>query len=441
MNMTTEFAVSAGVARGDRSLTALSAGPLGAGGALLLLIHHHSFTIATHVPVNQADTLRRLPPYVFAELDRLKHAARASGTQLVDLGIGSPDLPMSPGVIDALDQAARLTGIQGYPPFLGTPRLFTAIGNYMRQRFGVDIDPSREALVLTGAKEGISSIIAAVCNPGDVVLVPAIYYPVYARASWLIGAEVKFIPMREQDGFVVDFEALDYGDLQRAKLMIVNYPNNPTGARVGREFYDRAVAFAKKHDILLVSDVAYSELTYDGKAAPSALESDPKHEVTIEFHSCSKTFSMAGLRIGFGVGNAAAIEALAAYRSNLGYGTATPIQHAAAHALEHHSELVPRTVALYKARRDAMAASFRSAGWNVPVPDATMYFWLPVPEGMDDWDWVNALMDNDGIVVTPGVAFGDAGRGFFRISLVRDEATLASAATKIAARRAALSRR
>lgn len=388
--------------------------------------------------LTQAATLRRLPPYVFSELDRLKLAARESGKTLVDLGIGSPDLPMAPGVIDALDKAARQAGIQGYPPFLGTPRLFTAIGQFMQERFGVKIDPASEALVLTGAKEGISSIIAALCDPGDVVLVPAIYYPVYARASWLVGAEVKFIPMREENRFVVDFDALEWGDLQRAKIMLVNYPNNPTGARVDREFYDRAVAFAKKHGILLVSDLAYSELTFDGRPAPSALESDPKHEVTIEFHSCSKTFSMAGLRIGFGVGNAAAIAALAAYRSNLGYGTATPIQHAAAYALEHHRELVPPTVALYKGRRDSMASAFRRAGWNVPVPEATMYFWLPVPEGMDDWDWVNALMDNDGIVVTPGVAFGDAGRGWFRISLVRDEQTLAAAAAKIAARRAAM---
>ena len=390
------------------------------------------------VQLAQAATLRRLPPYVFAELDRLKLAARATGRQLVDLGIGSPDLPMAPGVIAALDQAARQPGIQGYPPFLGTPRLFSAIGQFMQDRFDVNIDPASEALVLTGAKEGISSIIAALCDPGDVVLVPAIYYPVYARASWLIGAEVKFVPMRADRGFVVDFEALEWGDLQRAKIMIVNYPNNPTGARVDRDFYDRAVAFARKHNLLLVSDLAYSELTFDGKRAPSALESDPKHEVTIEFHSCSKTFSMAGLRIGFGVGNAAAIGALAAYRSNLGYGTATPIQHAAAYALEHHRELVPSTVALYKGRRDAMASAFRRAGWDVPVPDATMYFWLPVPGGVDDWDWVNALMDNDGIVVTPGVAFGDAGRGYFRISLVRDEQTLSDAATKIAARRSAM---
>jgi aspartate/methionine/tyrosine aminotransferase len=387
------------------------------------------------VPITQATTLRRLPPYVFAELDRLKAAARANGRQLVDLGIGSPDQPLAPGVIDALDEAARLPGIQGYPPFLGAPRLLAAIERFMHERFGVAIHPAREAHVLTGAKEGISSIVAALCNPGDLVLVPAIYYPVYARASWLVGAEVKFIPMRAEDGFVVDLGAIDEADARRAKLMMVNYPNNPTGVSVDRAFYDNAVAFARRHDLLLVSDVAYSELTYGGASAPSALSSDPEHEVTLEFHSCSKTFSMAGLRIGFCVGNAESVAALAAYRSNLGYGTATPIQHAAAYALEHHEELVPPTVATYKARRDAMAATFERAGWDVPVPDATMYFWLPVPDGMDDWAWVNALIDDDGIVVTPGVAFGDAGRGFFRVSMVRDEQTLTAAAEKIAARR------
>jgi LL-diaminopimelate aminotransferase len=392
------------------------------------------------VTLVQTATLRSLPPYVFAELDRLKTAARARGATLVDLGIGSPDLPMAPGIIDALAAAAHESGIQGYPPFLGAPRLFDAIGRFMQSRFGVALDAPNEALALSGAKEGIAGIIAALCGPGDVVLVPEIYYPVYARAAWLVGAEVRWIPMRVSTGFVLDLDAVPAADARRARLMIVNYPNNPTGARVEREFYDRAVAFAKRHDLLLVSDVAYSELTFGGTPAPSALESDTGHEVTLEFHSCSKTFSMAGLRIGFVVGNADAIDALAAYRSNIGYGTATAVQHAAAYALDHHAELVPPKVAAYRSRRDAMVSAFRAAGWNVKAPDATMYLWLPVPDGVDDWDWVKALIERDGVVVTPGVAFGDGGRGFFRISLVRDEATLAAAAAKIAARRQVLMR-
>jgi LL-diaminopimelate aminotransferase len=387
------------------------------------------------VTLVQTPALRNLPPYVFAELDRLKADARARGATLVDLGIGSPDLPMAPGIVAALSAAAREPGIQGYPPFRGAPKLFDAIAAFMQTRFGVAVDAPRESLALSGAKEGIAEIIAALCGPGDVVLVPEIYYPVYARATWLVGAEVRWIPMRVANGFVLDLEAVPAADARRARLMIVNYPNNPTGARVELEFYDRAVAFARRHDLLLVSDVAYSELTFGGSPAPSALESDRDREVTLEFHSCSKTFSMAGLRIGFAVGNAAAVEALAAYRTNIGYGTPTAVQHAAAYALEHHAELVPPKVAAYRSRRDAMVAAFRSAGWNVAVPDATMYLWLPVPDGVDDWDWVKALIDREGVVVTPGIAFGEGGRGFFRISLVRDEATLAAAAVRIAAQR------
>jgi LL-diaminopimelate aminotransferase len=392
------------------------------------------------VTLVQTASLRSLPPYVFAELDRLKAAARARGTSLVDLGIGSPDLPMASGVIDALSSALREPGMQGYPPFRGAPRFFDAIGGFIGERFGIAIDPTREALALSGAKEGIAEIIAALCGPGDIVLVPEIFYPVYARATWLVGAEVRWIPMRAADGFVLDLDAIVEADARRARLMIVNYPNNPTGARVERAFFDRAVEFARRYDLLLVSDLAYSELTFGGTPAPSALESDPRREVTLEFHSCSKSFSMAGLRIGFAVGNEAAIEALAVYRTNVGYGTPTAVQHAAAYALDHRAELVASKVAAYRSRRDAMVAGFRSAGWDVALPDATMYLWLPVPDGVDDWEWVKALVDRDGVVVTPGVAFGDGGKGFFRISLVRDEATLAASAAKIAARRKVLGR-
>jgi LL-diaminopimelate aminotransferase len=377
---------------------------------------------------------------VFAELDRLTFDARARGAALVDLGIGSPDLPMAPGVVDALASAAREAGMQGYPPFRGAPRFFDAIGAFMQSRFGIAVEPAREAIALSGAKEGIAGIIAALCGPGDVALIPEIFYPVYARAVWLAGAEVHWVPMRATDGFVLDLDAIAPDDARRARLLIVNYPNNPTGARVEREFFDRAVEFARRHELLLVSDLAYSELTFGGTPAPSALQSDPGREVTLEFHSCSKTFSMAGLRIGFAVGNRPAIEALAAYRTNVGYGTPTAVQHAAAYALEHRTELVPPKVAEYRARRDAMVGAFAKAGWSVPVPSASMYLWLPVPDGVDDWDWVKALMDRDGIVVTPGVAFGEGGRGFFRLSLVRDVATLAAAATAIAARRSRLIR-
>ncbi|HEY2026727.1 MAG TPA: aminotransferase class I/II-fold pyridoxal phosphate-dependent enzyme, partial [Gemmatimonadaceae bacterium] len=247
----------------------------------------------------ETTTLRSLPPYVFAELDRLKAAARERGIAFVDLGIGSPDLPMAAGIVDALAAAAREPGMQAYPPFRGAPVLFDAIGGFMQSRFGVTVDAPREALALSGAKEGIAGIIAALCGPGDVALVPEIFYPVYARAVWLSGAEVRWVPMRERDGFVLDLDAISRDDLARARLLIANYPNNPTGVRVERDFFDRAVELARRNGLLLISDLAYSEITFGGSPAPSALQSDSDREVTLEFHSCSKMFSMAGLRIGF----------------------------------------------------------------------------------------------------------------------------------------------
>ena len=383
----------------------------------------------------QTAALRKLPPYVFAELDRLKAAARARGKTLVDLGIGSPDVPIDHGIIQALETAGRDQTTHGYPAFRGAPIYFEAISDFMRGRFGVSVDCADQAIALSGAKEGLAQLATAICGPGDLALIPEIYYPVYARSVWLAGAEVRWVPMRPEDGFVVDLDAIDEEDAKRARFLIVNYPNNPTGARVERSFYEDAVAFARRHDVLLISDLAYSELTFGGTPAPSALECDPEHEVTIEFHSCSKTFGMAGLRVGFAVGNRDAVEALAAYRTNVGYGTPTGVQHAAAYALNHRDTLVPATVGEYRRRRDAMSAAFAAAGWPITIPDAAMYLWLPVPEGVDDWDWVKTLIDEDGVVVTPGVAFGHGGRGFFRISLVRDSATLERAATLIAARR------
>ena len=391
------------------------------------------------MPPAQIDALLRLPPYVFAELDRLKAAARARGGTLVDLGIGSPDIPTAPGIVETLARAAHDPSTHGYPPFRGAPVFFDAIGRFMQSRFGVQVEPAREAIALSGAKEGIAQIIAALCGPGDVALVPEIYYPVYARAAWLCGAEVRWVRMPAEQGFVLDLDAIPEADARAAKLLIVNYPNNPTGARVERDFHERAVRFARRHDLLLVSDLAYSELTFGGTPAPSALEADPLREVTIEFHSCSKTFSMAGFRIGFAVGNRDAIDALAAYRTNVGYGTPKAVQHAAAWALDHRDEIVPGKVAEYRARRDAVVDAFAKSGWAIPVPSASMYMWLPVPEGVDDWHWVRTLIDEDGVVVTPGVAFGDGGRGWFRISLVRDSATLATAARTIAERRIVMS--
>ncbi len=382
----------------------------------------------------QTAVLQQLPAYVFAELDRLKLAARARGREYVDLGIGSPDMSMDEGIVDALARAAHDTSAHGYPPFRGVPAFFDAIEQFISSRFGVDVNGPTNALALSGAKEGIAQLITATCAPGDVVLVPEIYYPVYARAVWLAGAEVRWVPMREDNGFVLDLDAISAEDARRARMLISNYPNNPTGARVALEFHERAVAFTAKHDVLYLSDLAYSELTFDGEPAPSALQVNSALDHVIEFHSFSKTFSMAGLRLGFAVGNAEAINALAAYRTNVGYGTPTAVQHAGAFALNNRERIVPSKVEAYKKRRDALVEVFTRAGWRVRVPGGAMYMWLRVPDGIEDWDWVRTLLDEDGVVVTPGAAFGDGGRGFFRISLVRDVETLKAASETIVRR-------
>ena len=391
-----------------------------------------SIVLDTLLPVDrQCAPLAGLPPYVFAALDALKHTARARGRDFVDLGIGSPDRPMDPSIVEALQAAVADPATHGYPPFRGTPRYLESIGRYMDARFGVAVDTGSEALALAGSKEGIAQVIAACTQPGDVALVPEIYYPVYARAALLAGATVHWVPTNASTGFLADFEAVPADVARRARLLIVNYPNNPTGAAVDVGYFERAVAFAHEHQLMLLSDLAYSELTYDGFVAPSALEAPGALDVTVEFHSCSKSFNMAGLRAGFAVGNRGLIGALAAYRTNVGYGAPTIVQHAAAHALDHYRTLAAPTVAAYSARRDAAVHALREAGWSVDAPPAAMYVWLPVPAATTEWEFVGALLDDAGVVVTPGSAFGPGGTGYFRISLVAEPAVLRAAIARV----------
>lgn len=377
--------------------------------------------------------LGSLPPYVFSELDRLKTDARRRGIEFTDLGIGSPDRPTPPSIVEAFQRAAADPATHGYPPFRGVPLYREAVSRFMQRRFGVDVDPTAEVLALAGAKEGIAQIIAATVGNGDVVLVPEIFYPVYARAPHLAGADVHFIPMRGSTGFLAEFEATPPAVLKRARILIINYPNNPTGAVAEREYFERAVAFAHEHNLILVSDLAYSQLTFDGFVAPSALEIPGAKDVTIEFHSCSKSFNMAGVRVGFATGAASLIDALAAYRTNVGYGAPSVVQHAAAHAFDHYAELSAPVAAGYRARRDAIASVMRRMGQRPAPPKGAMYLWHPVPNGVDDWTFVRAMIDEARIVVTPGSAFGPGGAGYYRLSYVAEPAVLESAMERIGA--------
>jgi LL-diaminopimelate aminotransferase len=375
--------------------------------------------------------LTDLPTYVFAWLDELKAAARARGADLIDLGMGNPDQPTPEPIVNAIAAAYADPKNHGYPPFDGTPRFREAVANYMRQRFAVEIDPATEVLCLSGAKEGIAHATIAFADESTVSLVPDIYYPVHGRATGLVGGETHLMPLRAERGFLPNLRDIPKEILQRARLMILNYPHNPTGAVAPLELYEEAVALCRRHGVLLISDLAYSELTFDGVVAPSALQVPGAKDVTLEFHSFSKTFNMAGSRIGFAVGGAKLIHALHAVRTNMGYGTPTPIQAGAAYALDHVRELERSVVARYQARRDALLDGFRSLGWQSEKPRGTMFVWLPIPEGFTAPQWTEHLIDKAGVVVSPGHAFGPGGEGFFRVSLIADTPVLSEAIERL----------
>lgn len=386
-----------------------------------------------------ATSVRNIPPYVFWELDARRAALRARGRTLLDFGIGSPDQAIPQPVVEALREAAGERALSGYPHFSGHPDFRAAAAAFMHDRFGVDVEADREVMAVAGTKEALAELVLAVCNPGDVVLMPEIHYPVYARATLLAGALPVFVPLAANGRLMLD--AIPPERLLQARMLLVNYPSNPTTAVASLEDLAVLVAFAQQHDLLLVSDLAYSELSFDGYVVPSVLEVPGAKDVCVELHSCSKTFNMAGLRVGFVTGNAGAIGALDQYRANVGYGVSTLPQRGAIAAFSRHRELVPPIVAEYKRRRDALAGALIAHGWTVTVPRATMYLWLDVPPGYGDWEWVDALMEGPGVVVTPGIAFGKAGTGKFRMSLVQPVATLVSAApliTEVAGRLAPL---
>lgn len=376
-------------------------------------------------------TLASIPPYIFSELERRKVAARAEGLSFLDLGIGSPDQPTPAPIVEALRRAALDGPTNAYPPFRGSARLLKSAADFMSMRFGVELSPTTETVVLAGSKEGIAAMLAALCGPGDVVLAPSLSYPVYVRAPLMHGAEVHLVPMDPSRGWQLDLDSIPADVLKRARVLIANYPNNPTGAVTTLADLAELVEFARRHDLVLMHDLAYSELTFDGHVAPSVFQVPGGREVAVEFHSCSKTFNMAGMRVGFVVGRSDALDALLAYRSNVGYGVSMPIQHAAAHALDNVRELTTPIIAEYQARRDALYDALQQAGWDVSAPHAAMYAWLALPDGMEPWEAVERLLLDAQLMMTPGLAFGAAGSRYFRLSLVAPAAELRAAASRV----------
>jgi len=383
--------------------------------------------------VRLAQRIAEVPPYLFAELDRRKAAVIARGVDVIPLGIGDPDLPTPGPIVERLQAEAAVPANHRYPDYEGSPAFRAAAAAYMARRFGVELRPDGEVLALIGAKEGIAHLVWALCDPGDVVLCPDPGYPVYATHTRFCGGEPYRLPLLPGSGFLPDLEAIPAQAARRAKLLFLNYPNNPTGATADLAFFERAVAFCRRHDILLAHDNAYAEIGYDGYLAPSVLQVPGASEVAIEFHSLSKSFNMTGWRIGFACGNAAAVAALGIVKNNTDSGPFTAVQQAAVLALGLPRATLEAQLAVYQRRRDRMVAALRQAGVAAPLPRATIYLWCPVPAGQTSAGFAGRLLEEAGVFVTPGTGYGPQGEGYFRISLTCPDARLDEAARRIAA--------
>ena len=387
--------------------------------------------MTTHTTYEAADRIKRLPPYLFAEVDRLKRELVAKGKDVIDLGVGDPDLPTPDFIIEALHAGAKNPANHRYALDQGNPEFRQAIANWYQTRFGVKLDPNTEILPLIGSKEGIAHLPLAVLNPGDVSLVPDPCYPPYKSGTWFAGGEVSLMPLLRENHFLPDFTQIDAADLEKAKLLYINYPNNPTGACASLDFFKNVVSFAKEHQLIVCHDAAYTEVYYDGIRPPSFLEVADAKSVAVEFHSLSKTFNMTGWRVGFAVGNADVIRHLGKLKSNVDSGIFKAIQNAATEALKHGGKETERLNVIYQKRRDIVVNGFRAIGWNIPSPKATFYMWIPVPPGYTSAELCMKFLKDANVVVVPGNGFGANGEGYFRISLTIADARLEEAIERI----------
>ena len=378
--------------------------------------------------------IKRLPPYVIAEVNAMRHAARQAGRDIIDLGMGNPDLPPPDHVIDKLCEVARKPDAHGYSQSKGIPGLRKAQAGYYARRFGVELDPESEVVVTMGSKEGLASLAAAISAPGDVVLAPNPSYPIHTFGFILAGATIRSVPTTPDEHYWKSLEAAMNFTVPRPTVLIVNFPSNPTAETVDLAFYERLVAWAKENRVWVISDLAYSELYYDGNPTRSILEVPGAKDVAVEFTSLSKTFSMAGWRIGFAVGNKQMISALTRVKSYLDYGAFTPIQAAACAALNGPEDIVVRNRELYQKRRDVMVECFGRAGWEIPPPKASMFAWVPLPPAlmhMGSLEFSKDLLTHAEVAVAPGVGFGEKGEGFVRIAMVENEQRLRQAARNV----------
>ena len=380
-----------------------------------------------------ADRLASLPPYLFAEIDRVKAEVAASGKDIISLGIGDPDLPTPDFIIDALDKAARKPVNHQYPSYVGLLSFRQAVADWYKTRFGVQLDPNTEVVSLIGSKEGIAHFPLAYINPGDLALVASPNYPVYGVACEFAGGTVEYLSLTEENDFLIDLDAIDSDTWKKTRMIFVNYPNNPTAATAPRSFYEKLVEKAKEFEVIVVHDAAYTEIYYDPSDKPlSIMEIPGAKDVAIEFHSLSKTYNMTGWRVAMAVGNPSLVKGLGKIKENVDSGIFQAVQEAGVAALKHGEPHAAKFRDIYRERRDAVIAALDKAGIECRIPKAAFYVWSKVPKGFTSADFVTKLLRETGVVCTPGNGFGAPGEGYFRISLTVDSDRLREAVDRIA---------
>lgn len=378
-----------------------------------------------------ANRIATIPPYLFARIEEKTTKAREKGVDVISLGIGDPDLPTPDFIIEAAKSQLHIGENHRYPSARGMLAYRQAVADFYYKRFGVELDPKTEVCALIGSKEGIANINYCYVDPGDYNLVPSPAYPVYDIATMLAGGQPYYLPLTPENNFLPDLAAIPAQVLAKAKILWLNYPNNPTGAICNPDFFAEAVAFAKKHDLLICHDGAYSEMTYDGYVAPSFMQVPGAKDVAIEFSSCSKYFNMTGWRVGFAVGCPEAIDTLARYKSNVDSGIFQALQYAGIAGLLDPGPTVEAMRRVYAGRRDILVDGFNAMGWQLKAPKATFYLWAPVPAGFTSASFAEFILDEAGVVITPGNGYGEEGEGFFRAALTVGEIRMAEAMDRI----------
>jgi LL-diaminopimelate aminotransferase len=378
-----------------------------------------------------AERLKKLPPYLFKEIDRLRDEVRSRGVDIIDLGVGDPDQPTPQHVITKLQEAAEDPATHRYPAYSGMNRFRDAAATWFEERFGIKLDPAKQVITLIGSKEGLAHFPFAFVNPGDVVLCPNPAYPVYNSSTYMVGGEPYQMPLLKENGFLPDLEAIPADVLKKAKVLIINYPNNPTAAVADVDYYTQVAAFAAKHGLMVVSDAAYTEMAYDGLKPPSFLNAPGGMDVGIEFHSLSKTYNMTGWRLGFAVGNAELVAGMGLVKSQIDSGAFDAVQIAGIAALEGDQKCVADMCKLYQERRDVLVNGLRGLGLAVEPPKATFYVWCPCPKGVKSAEFTMRLLNEAGIVSTPGNGFGAPGEGYVRFALTVDKKRLAEAVDRL----------